>query len=1089
MALPVFQNVIAYLNEQTVTLQYNTLLDAAHPPLINGSSHAFYLEVNGTQYTVTGATVNSAAMTVTLTFSEPAFSSGDKITKFTYQDPSTGNDTNAIQGIDGADAASTVFASELPNHLSYNVATTRPPAPAAPSAPVLNAASDTGSSNSDGVTSNILPTFTGTADPGSRVTLYDTDGTTILGSGIATGGVYNISVSALTSERHHIKAQATDLAGNVSALSADSTIDIDTTLPFGFFLSPSVASPANATAGTRLGVLSAGRGVTYNLATGDGSDDADNGLFDLTSSGNSGELVARNDLAPGTYHIKFGATSAAGNYAEQAYTFTVADGPFCEGITRGAAAASVVHGDITSVAYIVGFSEVVTGVDTSDFVISGPTTGTITSVTDIGTGKNFRVIIDNVSGNGTLRLDLKASGTGIQNLGGQDIVTGYDAGQLYVIDQTPPARPAAPTMTLATDTGVSIVDGITSNTTPAFSGTADIGGSVKLYDASNGNIEIGSATVDPTGHYTITAATLAAGAHTLYIKAFDAALNGSIASAGLPVIIDTVAPTAILLPSSTVYTNAGQNAAVGTLGATDAVAGGVYTYELVAGTGDTNNNAFTINNGLLTINDPGAVGVATESIHVKVTDAAGNSFEQALQVNVTTAPLPPAAGGGTSTVVTVDGVPVTTTTATLPGGGSGTTVSVPVVAAGAGNTEGAPNVADIALATTNGTAMLWAQVPVGTSLTATGGSSQPAGTSLTQLLAAIKNLTATHDTTDQSHLADIGTQFLTQLSSANMPLLLNTVVVKNVDTAATTPLTLTGTSTTDHHTALVIDTSQLATSSSIMLKSVDFAAVVGAMTIMGNTAGQVITGDAASQHIIVAAGIASQVHSGGGDDHLQYGMPANTATALEQTAATPTAALVANSSSAGGLSAATAILLNGGTGTDTATFAKTQSSYIIDQRDGYVLVTDKADATQKITVTNTENLQFADATITVDSRAELTAIAGMYQTILGRQADIGGFDYWGAAQAQGVSLGQVAVAMLNSSEAASRNLALNGDATHDIKTLYLALFGRAADDGGLAYWKDGLAHGQTIADVANGFIGAQEMSGHKLTAPNWDLVF
>ena len=549
-------------------------------------------------------------------------------------------------------------------------------------------------------------------------------------------------------------------------------------------------------------------------------------------------------------------------------------------------------------------------------------------------------------------------------------------------------------------------------------------------------------------------------------------------------IIDTVAPTAILLPTSTVYTSAGLNAVVGTLGATDTVTGGAFTYQLVPGIGAGNNADFTITNGVLTINDPNTVGIATESIRVRVTDAAGNTFTQVLEVNVATAP-PPSGGGTTPVTTTVDGVPVTTTTITLPGGGSGTTVTIPVVAAGAGTVTGAPNVADIPLVTANTTAMLTAQVPVGTGLTATAGASKAAGNSLADLVASIKAQTATHDAADQNHLTGNGTQFLNLLSS-DVPLLVSTVVVKSVDATTTTPLTLTGTSSATQHTALVIDTSQLATNSSIVLNNVDFAAVVGAVTITGNTAGQIITGDIASQTVIVAIGTASQVHAGGGSDLLQYGITTNTANALEQTT---TSAIVANPTNVGGLSTATSILLNGGAGVDTASFAKAQSAYTIDQRDGYVLVTDKADNTQQITVTNTENLKFGDGVVTVDSRTELTTIAGLYQSVLGRQADIGGFDYWGASQAKGVNLGTIAVSMLNSPEAIARGFGLNGDATHDVATLYQAIFGRAPDDGGLAYWKDALAHGQTIADVANSFVAAPEMTGHKLAATAWDLVF
>jgi VCBS repeat-containing protein len=68
-----------------------------------------------------------------------------------------------------------------------NVTVTGRNAPPAPSTPDLSAASDSGVSNSDNITNITTPIFTGTAEVGSTVTLYD--GTTAMGTGIANAGV------------------------------------------------------------------------------------------------------------------------------------------------------------------------------------------------------------------------------------------------------------------------------------------------------------------------------------------------------------------------------------------------------------------------------------------------------------------------------------------------------------------------------------------------------------------------------------------------------------------------------------------------------------------------------------------------------------------------------------------------------------------------------------------------------------------------------------------------------------------------------------------------------------------------------------
>ncbi|RAJ29254.1 MBG domain-containing protein [Pedobacter cryoconitis] len=90
-----------------------------------------------------------------------------------------------------------------------------------------------------------------------------------------------------------------------------------------------------------------------------------------------------------------------------------------------------------SVAYTVTFSESVTGVTADDFVLtrSGSAAGSIASIT--GSGTTYTVTANN-TGDGSLRLDLKSSGTGIQDLAGNQITAGYTSGQPFTLDKTPP---------------------------------------------------------------------------------------------------------------------------------------------------------------------------------------------------------------------------------------------------------------------------------------------------------------------------------------------------------------------------------------------------------------------------------------------------------------------------------------------------------------------------------------------------------------------------------------------------------------------------------------------------------------------------
>src|SRR5690606_400363 len=88
--------------------------------------------------------------------------------------------------------------------------------PDAPSAPALAAGSDSGTSNSDNITNVTTPELVGTAEVGTTVTLYDTDGTTVLGTAPADpiSGNWSVASSTLAEGSHTVTVKATDAAGN-----------------------------------------------------------------------------------------------------------------------------------------------------------------------------------------------------------------------------------------------------------------------------------------------------------------------------------------------------------------------------------------------------------------------------------------------------------------------------------------------------------------------------------------------------------------------------------------------------------------------------------------------------------------------------------------------------------------------------------------------------------------------------------------------------------------------------------------------------------------------------------------------------------
>ncbi len=77
----------------------------------------------------------------------------------------------------------------------------------------------------------------------------------------------------------------------------------------------------------------------------------------------------------------------------------------------------------------------------------------------------------------------------------------------------------------ATDTGASNHDGITRVTDPVFTGTGDPGATVVLYAAAAGNLsaktKVGTAIVNPTGHWSVTISPLGAGVYAITASMFN----------------------------------------------------------------------------------------------------------------------------------------------------------------------------------------------------------------------------------------------------------------------------------------------------------------------------------------------------------------------------------------------------------------------------------------------------------------------------------------------------------------------------------------------------------------------------------------
>jgi hypothetical protein len=219
-----------------------------------------------------------------------------------------------------------------------------------------------------------------------------------------------------------------------------------------------------------------------------------------------------------------------------------------------------------------------------------------------------------------------------------DYVTGKlvsKDGELSSAPVTPPSAPGAPAITkFSTDSGAT-GDHITNDNTLILTGSAVANSTVKVFD---GSTQVGMATANSSGAWTLTTTALPNGSHSLAATATTSAGTSS-KSAPLSVKIDNVAPSAPTITAS---------AAAATLSQAST--------QLLTGTAEANSTITVFDGtakiGTATANASGAwsftaaaLSTGSHSITAAATDVAGNTSvaSKAVAVTVAAAPTAPAA--------------------------------------------------------------------------------------------------------------------------------------------------------------------------------------------------------------------------------------------------------------------------------------------------------------------------------------------------------------------------------------------------------------------------------------------------------------
>ncbi|WP_206074738.1 beta strand repeat-containing protein, partial [Pseudoalteromonas rubra] len=373
-------------------------------------------------------------------------------------------------------------------------------APNAPSTPDLDAGSDTGSSNSDNNTNDTTPTFSGTAESGSTVRLYSDQeggGTTVIGTGTATGGNWQITTSALTAGvTHAITAKATDASSNESAASSSLSVTIDTT-------APSAPGTPDLDASSDTGTSNTDNITNDTTATFTGSG-PNGGAITLISSidGTVGTgtatlgtwTITTSALSAGTHTMTARTTDTAGNTADGSGLSVTVD-------------TSVAAVSITTPIEVDGL---VNAAEDNDVLIAGSGAEAGNSVTVTITDTNntpvSRTVTADNSGNWTLsgsELDVSALTNGTLTVSATQTDTAGNtstaATQTITLDN---AAPSAVTITTPIETD-GLVNAVEDNDVLIAGSGAEAGNSVTVTITDNNSSVSRTVTADNSGNWTL----------------------------------------------------------------------------------------------------------------------------------------------------------------------------------------------------------------------------------------------------------------------------------------------------------------------------------------------------------------------------------------------------------------------------------------------------------------------------------------------------------------------------------------------------------------------------------------------------------
>ena len=510
-------------------------------------------------------------------------------------------------------------------------------APTAPAAPDLQAASDTGPSNTDNFTSVTAPTFDVTvAETGALVELLR-DGK-VVASRTGVGAIADPGVAA--DGTYLYTTRQTDLAGNVSPISVALSVTIDTTVAL-----PSVPDLTDAS-DTGVSITDNITSVTspiFTIASGEAGATIQlmrNGIVVATWIG-PGNVQDTGPVASGVYSYTSKQIDQAGNVSavSAALTVTIDTGapttPSAPDL-QAASDSGVSSTDNYTNAIVPVFDTLATETTATLQLLRKPSASPVGSY----------VVVASITGSGAMT-DLGPVPDGVYSYALRQVDVAGNASSIgaaltVTVDTTAPVAPDAPDLQAASDSGASNTDNITATVKPTFTvSPAEATATVQLLrDGVVVAVRSGAGSIqEPTA--------LADAAYAYSARQIDLAGNVGPISSSLSVTIDTTPPVASSVPD---LLDAGDSGASNTDNITNVV-----SPTFAVSTAEATATVQLYRNGILVGTRIGPGNILDTSVTTpdgnyiytsRQVDPAGNAgpFSAGLTVTVdTTAPSSPAA--------------------------------------------------------------------------------------------------------------------------------------------------------------------------------------------------------------------------------------------------------------------------------------------------------------------------------------------------------------------------------------------------------------------------------------------------------------